>query len=152
MYVQTAYWKDTSCVAFTSDPAVIADVNGQLSMPFGDRTRIINGEIAGGSAGINKNGPHEFLWHFVMNKWTLTDFSPEVCDGRAHTDVDGDTAYFFNNVGRYCPWTSRVAEELDALNIQDTKHGSAYVAIYPNPVKDETNIVSEVDLNGTMEL
>ncbi len=145
-------WQDTSCVACTSDTSVIASANDQLALPFVGRTKIINGEIAAGSNGVNKNGPHEFLWHFVVNKWGLTDLAPEVCDGRAHSDIDADTAYFFNNVGRYCPWTSIVAEELPTVNILDEQGEYTGIALYPNPAIRQINIVSTMNFDGAINI
>jgi len=145
-------WRDTSCVACTSDPAIIAEVNNQLSKHISAREKHINGAIAGGNALVNKNGPHNFLWHFKLNEWTLADFSMEVCDGRPHSDIDLDTTYWLNTVGRFCPWGSRIAEETEATNIRDITGGYMDIAIYPNPASEYISLVSAVSINGQLQI
>ncbi|MCB0518056.1 MAG: hypothetical protein H6577_09740 [Lewinellaceae bacterium] len=59
-------WQDTSFIAATDDPAVIADVLEDMSKPFEER-RFIIGPIAYGHGGHNHNAGHWFLWHTPPN-------------------------------------------------------------------------------------
>jgi len=152
LVLQGTDWRDTSCVACTSDPDVIADVNNQLSKQFADRNKHINGAIAAGNASVNKNAHYNFLWHFKVNEWSLREMSMEVCDGRPYSDIDLDTAYWFNTIGFFCPWTSIVAEELTTVNIPDMKGDIGNLALYPNPAVRHFNIVSTRGFRGTMQI
>ena len=97
-----------SIVAKTSNPDVIAKVEDELSKPFEERTMHINGPIERGNAGYNRN----WSWHFVEDRWDLAEISVEVCDGRP-SFVEEDLDYWVDTVGRYCPWGSRVAGEVN---------------------------------------
>lgn len=145
---QSPDWRDTSCVACTSDPDVIADVINQLNKPRLERNRHINGAIVAGNASVNKNGSHSFLWHFKVNDWALADFSMEVCDGRPYSDVDLDTAYWLNTVQAFCPWSSTVAEELTTVDIRNIQGELAGMAIYPNPAVNHFNLVTTAAFSG----
>ncbi len=152
LVLQGTDWRDTSCVACTSDPYVIADVNNQLSKQFADRNKHINGAIAPGNASVNKNAHYNFLWHFKVNEWSLREMSMEVCDGRPYSDIDLDTAYWFNTIGFFCPWTSIVAEELTTVNIPDMKGEIGNMALYPNPAVRHFSIVSAQGFRGEMQI
>ncbi|HEY9176462.1 MAG TPA: T9SS type A sorting domain-containing protein [Flavipsychrobacter sp.] len=149
---QSPDWRDTSCVACTSDPAVIADVTNQLNKPRLERNRHINGTIVAGNALVNKNASHSFLWHFKVNEWALSDFSMEVCDGRPYSDVDADTAYWLNTVRAFCPWLSMVAEELTTANIRNIQGELTGMAIYPNPAVDHFNLVVTIGFSGQADI
>lgn len=99
---------DYTLIAKTSDPEVIAQVEEELSRPFDERTRHINGEIARGNDGYNG----DWSWHFVENRWTLAEISTEVCDGRP-SFVEEELDYWIDQVGRFCPWSSRVVGEVN---------------------------------------
>lgn len=148
LVLQSTDWRDTSCVACTSNPNVIADVNNQLSKQFADRNKHINGAIAAGNASVNKNAHYNFLWHFKVNEWSLREMSMEVCDGRPYSDIDLDTAYWFNTIGFFCPWTSIVAEELTTVSIPDRKGDIGNLALYPNPAAGYINLVSTQGFRG----
>lgn len=152
LVLQGTDWRDTSCVACTSDPDVIADVNSQLSKQFADRNKHINGAITAGNASVNKNAHYNFLWHFKVNEWSLREMSMEVCDGRPYSDIDLDTAYWFNTIGFFCPWTSIVAEELTTVNIPDMKGDIGNMALYPNPTARHFSIVSTQGFRGEMQI
>jgi hypothetical protein len=145
---QSPDWRDSSCVACTSDPNVIADVNQQLSMPILQRNKHINGAIAAGNASVNKNVHYNFLWHFKVNEWSLREMSMEVCDGRPYSDIDVDTGYWLNTIGFFCPWSSIVAEELATVDIRNIQGELTGMAIYPNPAVDYFNIVATAGFSG----
>lgn len=94
-------------VAKTSDPEVIAKVEQELSKPFEERNMHINGVIEQGNAGYNS----DWSWHFVEDQWDLAEISAEVCDGRP-SFVEENLYYWVDQVGRFCPWGSRVEEEV----------------------------------------
>ena len=145
-------WQDTSFVACTSDTQVIADIQAQLALPVAQRSKHINGDIAGGDDGVNHNGSHNFLWHFIPGQWGLADFSAEVCDGRPYTDVDADTSYWIHTVGFFCPWSSYVQKEIAAAGIGGPGKEDIQLAVFPNPVIKQATIVAGKPLNGTMQL
>lgn len=97
-----------SIVAKTSNPDVIAKVEQELSKPFDQRTMHINGPIERGNPGYNSN----WSWHFTEDQWDLAEISVEVCDGRP-SFVEEDLDYWINQVGRFCPYGSRVVGEVN---------------------------------------
>lgn len=99
---------DYTFVAKTSDPDVIGKVEDQLALPFGERHMHIHGDIARGDGGFNEN----WNWHFVPDRWDLVEISVEVCDGRPRM-VEEDPDYWIDQVGYFCPWSSRVAGEVE---------------------------------------
>lgn len=124
-------WQDTAFIAATSDPAVIDSVLADLSRPPAER-KFISGAIGYGNGGYNHNGPHQFLWHFIPNQWSLVDFSTEVCDGCPYSDVDADTAYWVGNLGNYCPWSGIVVREVtNTVDVPEPDAGG--ITLYPNP-------------------
>ena len=149
---QSPDWRDSSCVACTSDPTVISEVNQQLNIPFAQRDKHINGGISASNASVNKNAHHNFLWHFKLNDWRLAEMSMEVCDGRPYSDIDQDTAYWLNTVRFFCPWSSVVAEELTTVNIPDMKGDIGDLALYPNPAVRHFSIVSTQGFRGEMQI
>lgn len=97
----------TTFVAGTSEEAVLEDLGQQLERPLEERTTFISGPIASGNGGHNGDYP----WHFVVGEWTLTEVAMEVCDA-SPSYVSDNVAYFVEEVGRYCPWSARVLEEI----------------------------------------
>lgn len=97
-----------SFVAQTSDEEVIAKVEEELQKPFTERTMHINGPIERGQEDYNDN----WSWHFAENQWDLVSISAEVCDGRP-SFVEEELDYWVDQVGRYCPWSSRVEAEIN---------------------------------------
>lgn len=100
--------EDYSFVAKTSDPEVIEKLENQLELPFDKRNLHIHGKIERGNGGHNIN----WSWHFTPDKWDMVEISVEVCDGRPHM-VEENLDYWIDNVGRFCPWSSRVVGEVD---------------------------------------
>lgn len=94
-------------IAATAVPAVIAQCRAELQKPPARRTLHINGPIARESGGRNLN------WHWTHQPdgWRLAEMSIEVCDGRPSM-VEADLAYWVDKLGRFCPWHSRVLQEL----------------------------------------
>lgn len=126
-------WRDTSVVAATSNPAVIAEVLADMQKPIAER-KMISGQIDYGDGGYNHNAGHRFLWHFVPNQWELVEMAVEVCDGCPYSDLDADTAYWVGNIGYYCPWSSKVAKEVvGTVDVDEPVPQRAIIA--PNPVQ-----------------
>lgn len=95
-------------VAKTSNQEVIAKVDQELQKPFDERRMHINGPIEPGSKDYNDN----WSWHFIENQWDLVGISAEVCDGRP-SFVEEELDYWVDQVGRFCPWSSRVEAEVN---------------------------------------
>lgn len=96
-------------VAKTSNSDVIAQVEEELEKPFDERRLHINGVIERGTKDYNDN----WSWHFAENQWNLAEISTEVCDGRP-SFVEEDLDYWVDQVGRFCPWSSRVETEVNS--------------------------------------
>ncbi len=93
-------------VAATSDPSVLAKVEGELALPASERRLHISGPIAAGG-GSNLS----WSWHFVPDRWDLVEMSAEVCDGTPAM-VESDVEGWVSGVGIFCPWGSYVQSEL----------------------------------------
>ena len=106
-----ADWRDSSFVVATADPELTYRILEQLSMPIDDR-QIVIGELARGNGGYNKNGSHNFGWHFKENQWDLVDMSIEIYDGRAYSDLDLNPDYWFGQMKRFSPWGSYIKKEI----------------------------------------
>lgn len=103
---------DATYIAWTSDTSVINDVLEQLQLPEDQRSKHINGEIERLPEGCESvNEP--WSWYFPAGKWSLAEFSIEVCDGNPQY-VEDNIGEFVDNVGRYCPWSSYVNREISA--------------------------------------
>ena len=87
----------------TNDPDVIANGRAQLALPLEQRQLFINGPIARGNGGVNR----QWNWHFVPNEWSFTEVSIELCDGNAVL-VEQAVDYWVDTVGQFCPWGARV--------------------------------------------
>lgn len=92
-------------VAQTNDPDVIAEGLEQLALPIGQRRLFINGPIARGNGGVNR----EWSWHFVNNEWSFAEVAIELCDGNAVL-VEQAVDYWVDTVGQFCPWGARVVD------------------------------------------
>jgi len=132
------HWQDTSFIAATSNSEVIDSVLADLNRPYEQRKFII-GPIAAGHGGHNHNAEHWFTWHFVPNKWTLTEMAIEICDGCPYSDVDADNSYWLYNIGRFCPWSAKPAREI-SLPTTSTSLQVQKVEIYPNPTTSTITI------------
>jgi hypothetical protein len=95
-------------VARTDDDDILNMADSLLALPLDQRNMHINGPIASGDGGYNE----DWSWHFVPSAWALADFSVEVCDG-APSYVEENVTYFVETVGHYCPWSSRILEEVE---------------------------------------
>lgn len=97
-----------SIIARTSDPEVIDRIEDELDLPFEERSLHIHGDIERGDGGHNNN----WSWHFTPGEWNMVEISAEVCDGRPQM-VEDDLDYWVDQVGYFCPWSSRVAGEVN---------------------------------------
>ena len=104
-------WRDTSFVVATADPQLIRKITEQLALPVTQR-QIVNGALTAGNGGYNRNGSHNFKWHFKEDDWHLTDMSAELLDGRPYSDVDISNAYWVDTVKRFSPWHSYIKREI----------------------------------------
>jgi hypothetical protein len=98
---------DYSIIAKTSDPDVIAKLEEEMELPFDERTLHIHGDIERGDGGHNN-----WSWHFTPGEWDMVEISAEVCDGRPQM-VEDDLDYWVDQVGYFCPWSSRVVGEVN---------------------------------------
>lgn len=126
-------WQDLSFIAMTTDPVLIDSVLNNISRPLNQR-KFISGNIGPGNGGHNYNANHSFKWHFLPNQWNLVDFAVEICDGCPYTDLDSDTAYWFGNVGYFCPWSSKPMREVLAP-VNSGEIEPIYVSLFPNPTE-----------------
>lgn len=106
-----ADWRDSSFIIATNNPALIEQVEQQLTLPVAQR-KIVNGRLLSGNGSYNKNATHHFKWHFKESDWSLTDLSIEVYDGRPYSDVDNDLNYWLNTMKRFAPWGSYIKREI----------------------------------------
>jgi hypothetical protein len=104
-------WRDTSFIVATANQQLINKITEQLALPVAQR-QIVNGALVAGSGGYNRNGSHNFKWHFKEDDWHLTDMSAELLDGRPYSDVDNNTAYWQDTVKRFSPWHSYIKKEV----------------------------------------
>lgn len=81
-------------------PAQIAAFESRLAS--GERG-VINGPLRGGAGGFNQ----PWSWHLDPDSVVVTDLAAEVCDGRP-SFVEDDLDYWFESVGRFCPWGAKV--------------------------------------------
>lgn len=93
--------------ASTTDEKVIDRARRQLQLPVDQRNLFINGKIKRGTAGNN-----DWSWHFVPDEWQLVQVSIEVCSGRP-SYVEQDLDYWVDNIGRFCPFSSNVIQEVN---------------------------------------
>jgi hypothetical protein len=96
-------------VAWTDIGQVQQKVDAQLSLPFAERNMHINGAILEDDRVCMVNPG--WGWYFDPADWELTDISIELCDGNPqYVQVNLED---YLHIGRYCPWGSRVLEEID---------------------------------------
>lgn len=63
----------------------------------------ISGDLLPGTGGFNA----PWHWHLDPTTVHVADLTMEVCDGRPSM-VEDDLDYWFDSVGRFCPWGARV--------------------------------------------
>jgi len=107
----TSYWQNTSFIAATSDPKVIKQCLDELKLPVNSRTLFPFGTIKEGNGGYNKNGAHNFNWHYVDGSWELVEVGIEIYDGCAYTEAELDN--YAKTLGRYGGWNNRIVEEIN---------------------------------------
>ncbi len=95
-------------VAWTSRTGVLESEESQLALPLEQRNQHINGAIRKNDDHCNPN--FEWSWHFDPDDWDMADLSIELCDGDPHF-VEENLQEFLRT-GRYCPWSSKVLEEV----------------------------------------
>jgi hypothetical protein len=66
----------------------------------------ISGELLPGDGGFN----HPWAWHLDPTTVHVADLSIELCDGRP-SFIEDDIAYWFDSVGRFCPWGAKVVRQ-----------------------------------------
>jgi hypothetical protein len=137
-------WQDSSFIASTSDQILIDTVIANLSRPLNER-KFINGKIDYGSGGINHNGSHWFLWHFIPDQWTLTEMAIELCDGCPYSDVDADTAPWVGVIGQFCPWSGKPVGEISNPSGTGEKKFENTITLYPNPSSGLLNIKRNIE-------
>ena len=93
-------------VAITDKPEIIEKARAELAKAPGQRRLHINGQIARGDGGHNTG----WRWHFAPHDWDLAEISIELCDGQP-SFVDEHLDEWLRDVGRYCPWSSRLVKE-----------------------------------------
>lgn len=103
-------WQDTSFVAATTNPKVIQQCLNQLKLPVASRKLFPLGKIDDGNLGYNKNGSHNFSWHFIEDDWELVELGIEIYDGCAYSDVE--LTNYIDNVGSYGGWSNTIIEEI----------------------------------------
>lgn len=64
---------------------------------------VISGQLVHGDGGFN--GP--WSWHLDPETLDVPDAAIELCDGRPSM-VENDLDYWFESVGRFCPWSALV--------------------------------------------
>ena len=104
-------WRDASFVVATSNADLLSEIEAELAKPEAER-RHVNGLLAAGDAGYNRNQAHVFKWHLDPEGWRLAELSIELCDGRPYSDVDLEFDYWLNTVKRFCPWGSFIKKEV----------------------------------------
>lgn len=95
-------------IAKTREERVIRDVRTELAKPFAKRSKHIIGPVTLGDEGYNK----PWHWHFVRDKWSLTELSMELCDATP-SYLESHLDEWLTQVGTFCPWNSRVSREIE---------------------------------------
>jgi Secretion system C-terminal sorting domain len=135
-------WRDSSFIVATANQSVIDSVLVDIAKPLIER-RHINGFIASGNGGYNKNASHNFLWHFVENQWDLQPISIEVCDGKPYTDIDLDTTYWLGTLKIFCPWGSKPSKEIFLPLAINENNMHEQISLYPNPATSNVIVLGK---------
>lgn len=147
-------WRDSSFIVAANDPNLLALADAELLLPPEQRMHHVSGALSAGNGGFNHNSVYWFNWQIPPNEWALTEVSIELCDGRPYTDVEQDTAYWIESVGRFCPWTSYLKREvLPATSILEPRAAPQLAFdIYPNPASSEAFFTWEMPETGNASL
>lgn len=95
-------------VVRSNDAKLLAQLDSLLNLPKDQRSLHVNGRIAEGNNGYNR----DWSWHFVDGEWVLAEMSIELCDGTP-SYVEQNLQYFINNInGQFCPWGSVLDSEI----------------------------------------
>lgn len=145
-------WRDTSFVAAATNADLINAVLSEIERPFDERKFII-GDIKAGDGGHNFNGDFRFNWHFVPDQWQLAEVAVEVCDGCPFTNVHRDTDLWLNNVGFFCPWSSKPLREITLTDVREGgKTSDIDLHVFPNPGRDVIFLQHELKTPVDIEL
>jgi len=83
-------------------------IENELSKPWGQRFKHINGTIVRGNGDYN----YDWSWRFEDNTWTIVEISIELCDGNPFY-IEENLDYYINTInGNYCPWSSQIDREM----------------------------------------
>lgn len=109
---------DSTLAEFESPPMFVLEVSGeefrvqvtdpeqiarfQARLASGERGAI-SGDLLPGNGGFNQ----PWAWHLDPTTVHVADLTIEVCDGRPSM-VQADLSYWFDSVGRFCPWGAKV--------------------------------------------
>lgn len=133
-------WQDTAFVAAATNEDLINAVLSEIERPFDDRKFII-GDIAEGDGGHNFNGDFRFNWHFVPDQWQLAEVAVEVCDGCPFSNVHQDPDLWQNNVGFFCPWSSKPVREITLTQVEEgEQEENTPIQVFPNPARQHVFI------------
>jgi Secretion system C-terminal sorting domain len=135
-------WRDSSFIVATANQSVIDSVLVDIAKPLIER-RHINGFIASGNGGYNKNASHNFLWHYVENQWDLQPISIEVCDGKPYTDIDLDTTYWLGTLKIFCPWASKPSKEIFLPLAINENNIQEQISLCPNPATSNVIVLGK---------
>lgn len=145
-------WRDTSFVAAATNADLINAVLAEIERPF-DQRKFIIGDIAAGDGGFNFNADFRFNWHFVPDQWQLAEVAVEVCDGCPYTNVHKESDIWLNNVGFFCPWTSKPVQEITLTDLEELeREQTASITLFPNPSRNQVFIKHQLSGEIAVEL
>ena len=85
------------------------------------------------------------------DQWLLAEVAVEVCDGCPFTNVHQESNIWLNNVGFFCPWTSKPVREITLTDLDEIrKEQNASISLFPNPSRDQVFIRHQ--LKGAIQL
>lgn len=99
------YASDESFFASTRNDDVIRQVRDELSLPYEERSRHVSGYIAKGPSKEN-----EWNWHFIDERWEMTNLSIELCDGWPSYVSENIDEWLKEN-DQFCPWKTKAVRE-----------------------------------------
>ena len=106
-----------SFIVGTTNLDLIDLCRSQLELPEDERFLHVSGAIDYGNGGFNS----PWSWHFIPDEWELAEMSIELCDGNPQY-VEDNLEYWIENVGRFCPWSSFIKEELSGEITLEVPH------------------------------